>query len=67
MPGMAGRLMQVQKPFKIEDAPTTIHREGVKRINVWYGPYTIKARNVSFSSWKMEDEVSTRRVRSRAL
>ena len=38
--------MESQKPFKIEESKATVNRPGVKRINIWYGPYKIRGKRV---------------------
>ncbi|KAE9980993.1 hypothetical protein EG328_011894 [Venturia inaequalis] len=35
------------KPFKIEETKKTILKDGIKRINIWYGPFTVKGQNSS--------------------
>jgi hypothetical protein len=43
----ASMFLSSQRAYKIEEGKSTIMRAGVKRANVWYGPYTIRAANVS--------------------
>jgi hypothetical protein len=38
---------QAVKPFKIEQLPPAVKRPGAKRARVWYGPFKLKAANVS--------------------
>ena len=45
---LLGALMSSQKTIKQEkDFKSIVPREGVKRVRYWYGPYKIKALNVS--------------------
>jgi hypothetical protein len=46
--GGLGAKLPNQKSYKIEtNFQPNIKREGVKRLRLWYGPYKIKALNVS--------------------
>jgi hypothetical protein len=38
---------QVKKIFKKVDAPTRYAKDGAKRVTLWYGPYRVRAMNVS--------------------
>jgi hypothetical protein len=43
-------LLPATKPAKIENVEPNIKRPGVKRIKVFYGPFTLLGANVIFSS-----------------
>ncbi|TLD35783.1 uncharacterized protein E2P81_ATG02086 [Venturia nashicola] len=43
--GYASIKAEPKKPFKIVDTKQTILKDGVKRISIWYGPFTIRGRN----------------------
>ena len=38
---------QTKAPFKTESLEPTVKWPGIKRIQVWFGPYQLKALNVS--------------------
>jgi hypothetical protein len=43
--GLVVGLLPVQEPFKREFGVPTIKKPGVKKLTLWYGPFTIKALN----------------------
>jgi hypothetical protein len=44
--GLVVGQLPAQEPFKREFGIPTLKKPGVKKLTLWYGPFTIKALNV---------------------